>query len=221
MTATPKLASVSAVSGNGKDFNPATTHYVAASLADRVIHPETPLAMWRLRPLFGTSAPARVRILPLEHDLGLNFPDASEFTNEVEGSTLDLIVAWSEPSTPACAWHERMARLSQPVHRCLFPLVRISGRALDFLLDERRKLSQQFTGSDQLLPRTWPTDESCVATSLINAALTSTRETSTTGRASASTSLPATRNSTQAGPMGRSIIRAKGDELWREANLPR
>jgi hypothetical protein len=79
----------------------------------------------------------------------------------------DLLVAHLRPAEDSWDWGKTMAD-GQPVWRCLYPLVRLTGRALDHLLDARRAAGPPFVaeGRDS---RFWPNDEVFTATTLARA----------------------------------------------------
>ena len=61
-------------------------------------------------------------------------------------------------------WYPAMAPHAAAVFKCLFPLTRMSGRAMAFLLEQRRALSQVPAAE-----AFWPNDEAFCATELTNA----------------------------------------------------
>ena len=76
----------------------------------------------------------------------------------------DLLVADLRPAHRTYFWEYMVAARGVLVHRCIFPLVRVSARAIDYLLANRVRLSRH-----QRRRRDWPNDESFVATLLKNA----------------------------------------------------
>lgn len=77
----------------------------------------------------------------------------------------DLLAGRLRPAEADWDWGVTMGPESAPVWRCLFSVVRLSARAIDLLLEERRRLSARriAMGAD---PKTWPNDEAFVATAL-------------------------------------------------------
>jgi hypothetical protein len=82
------------------------------------------------------------------------------FRNE---TTADLLVADLRPADHTYFWEFTIAARGLEVYRCIFPLVRLSARAIDYLLVKRQELSQR-----PRRRREWPNDESFVATMLNN-----------------------------------------------------
>jgi hypothetical protein len=78
-----------------------------------------------------------------------------------EDSATDLIVADLRPADHTYFWEFTIAAPGLHVHRCLFPLVRLSARAVDLLLSRRVALSR-----NTWRRRQWPNDEVFVATIL-------------------------------------------------------
>jgi hypothetical protein len=76
----------------------------------------------------------------------------------------DLLVADLRPADRTYFWEYMVAARGLRVYRCIFPLVRVSARAIDYLLANRVRLSRH-----QRRRRDWPNDESFVATLLENA----------------------------------------------------
>lgn len=76
----------------------------------------------------------------------------------------DFIVGYFGPYAASWPWHRLMAPHAARVYGCLFALLRISGPAVDFLLERRQALTRHFAaGADAAL---WPNDESFTATEL-------------------------------------------------------
>jgi len=82
-------------------------------------------------------------------------------------SEADLLVAEFEKAKPGWAWYRHGQQVAGEVYRCFFPVVRVSGPAIDHLRAERRRLSDEVPRRPQLR-RLWPNDESFVATALGN-----------------------------------------------------
>lgn len=78
----------------------------------------------------------------------------------------DFLAAHLRPAEPDWNWGRTMDLADGPVWRCLFALVRLSGRALDAMLVERRRLSALAAekGAD---PAFWPNDEVFTASTLV------------------------------------------------------
>lgn len=83
---------------------------------------------------------------------------------------VDFLAAHVRPAGPDWNWARTMDPAEGPIWRCLFALVRLSGRALDAMLAERRRMSTLFEGrgSD---PAFWPNDEVFTASTLMRQGL--------------------------------------------------
>ncbi len=81
----------------------------------------------------------------------------------------DFLAAHLRPAEPNWNWGRTMDA-DGPVWRCLFSLVRFSARALDIMLEARRRLSAAYplSGKD---PTFWPNDEAFAASTLVRAGL--------------------------------------------------
>ena len=83
---------------------------------------------------------------------------------------VDFLAASLRPAESDWNWARTMDPAEGPIWRCLFPLVRLSARAIDIMLDERRRASERFrvSGRD---PVFWPNDEVFTASTLIRRGL--------------------------------------------------
>lgn len=83
---------------------------------------------------------------------------------------VDFLAARLRPAEPDWNWGRTMDAADGPIWRCLFPLVRLSARALDVMLEERRRASASFAqrGGDPLF---WPNDEVFTASTLVRRGL--------------------------------------------------
>ena len=83
---------------------------------------------------------------------------------------VDFLAAQLRPAEPDWNWGQTMDAAEGPIWRCLFPLVRLSARAIDVMYDARRLASAAFLarGADPLL---WPNDEVFAASTLVRAGL--------------------------------------------------
>lgn len=89
---------------------------------------------------------------------------AAEFFKMFRSDTeADLLVADLRDADRTYFWEFMVAARGLPVYRCIFPLVRVSARAIDYLLANRVQLAMQ-----KRRRRDWPNDESFVATLLKN-----------------------------------------------------
>jgi hypothetical protein len=100
----------------------------------------------------------------IEHDVRFSGGGAAAFFSKFRGETsADLLVADLRPADHTYYWEFMVAARDLRVYRCIFPLVRLSAGAIDYLLQKRATLSQR---RRRLLD--WPNDESFVATLLKN-----------------------------------------------------
>jgi hypothetical protein len=98
----------------------------------------------------------------IEYDVRLVGPDAGEFFRNFDGADhVDLIAGHLREAEKWWYWTHTMAARGEAVWRCLFPVVRLSARAIDLLLAQRRAYARK-----PLRLANWPNDESFVATTL-------------------------------------------------------
>lgn len=100
----------------------------------------------------------------IEYDVRVSGTDLSTFFGFFEpfGET-DLIAAQYRPADRDWYWRHALPARKVVIHRCLFPLVRLTASAVDRLLARRRQMSRKLTARIS-----WPNDESLVATTLSN-----------------------------------------------------
>lgn len=108
----------------------------------------------------------------IEPDLRLNFADWGTFLHAFDSAQdADLLVSHLEPAQDHHAWTRSMAPFSERPVTCMYPLLRVSGRAVDRMHDERQTLTRRFR-EDTLpdvtrrRPEDWPNDEIFTATVL-------------------------------------------------------
>lgn len=89
-------------------------------------------------------------------DLLARFPACAE---------VDFLAGRLKPADADWDWAQTMDAEEGPVWRCLFALVRLSARAIDVLLNERRRASLLHRARRRE-PAAWPNDESFVASTL-------------------------------------------------------
>lgn len=101
----------------------------------------------------------------IEYDVRFGGGKPEEFFSFfAEQTSVDLLAAYFQPVERSYWYWEGFARSrDHRPYRCLFPLVRLSPRAVDALLSKRVKHSRQL-----LRRNLWPNDESFVATTLAN-----------------------------------------------------
>lgn len=100
----------------------------------------------------------------VEHDLHINFEREADFFDRFSNEPHDLLGVEFKRASKAWSWYSRMGAYQQDVHYCLFPLVRLSRRAVDALLADRRSMSEAFAKTG--VEGTYPNDEAFVATML-------------------------------------------------------
>jgi hypothetical protein len=105
----------------------------------------------------------------IEPDVRIRLDRPGAFFDRFADDPADLIVSNLRPAEPSWDWRKTMDD-GGPVWRCLFPLVRLSARALDHLLQARREFGARFVaaGADSQF---WPNDEVFAATTLMRAGL--------------------------------------------------
>jgi hypothetical protein len=99
----------------------------------------------------------------IENDLELRFSHAGDFFSRYERAEADFIAAYLGRRFPNWYWHHVVERRYVTVYGCLFPIVRLSVRALDHLLKERQSESRMAHESTE-----WPNDEAFVACELVS-----------------------------------------------------
>jgi len=100
----------------------------------------------------------------IEPDVRFGGGGAAAFFDVFRSDTeIDLLVADLRRADRTYFWEFMVAARNLPVYRCIFPLVRVSARAIDYLLAKRVLLSR-----NRRRRRDWPNDESFVATLLEN-----------------------------------------------------
>ncbi|HTV52415.1 MAG TPA: hypothetical protein VME21_14600 [Steroidobacteraceae bacterium] len=77
---------------------------------------------------------------------------------------VDLLCAQLEPADRSWFWMDSAAARDIEPFRCLFPVTRLSARAIDAALRQRRLHSRRM-----LRRQLWPNDEALIATTLVNA----------------------------------------------------
>lgn len=108
----------------------------------------------------------------IEPDLRLNFADWGAFFRGFDPARdADLLVTHLTPAEDHHAWKRTMAPFSQRTMTCMYPLLRVSARAVDIMHEARRALTQRFL--NEALPdgtmrshADWPNDEIFTATTL-------------------------------------------------------
>jgi len=110
----------------------------------------------------------------IEPDVYIDDGDLADFFRFFERHPdVDFLACHYEPATPHWSWRKPMAPYATEIYRCMFPLVRVSRSAAEFLLQRRRALTllhEAVTASHQAGPYPiWPNDEGFCATELTNA----------------------------------------------------
>jgi hypothetical protein len=105
------------------------------------------------------------RFWMIEPDVRLRLERPGGFFDRFAEVPADLLVSNLRPAEPSWDWGKTMDD-GRPVWRCLFPLLRVTARALDVLLEARRDFGARFAaaGAD---PQFWPNDEVFTATILM------------------------------------------------------
>lgn len=106
----------------------------------------------------------------IEPDVRINAGSAQDFFDLYAAAEQDFLATEVGPRQAGWSHHRTMARFRPEVHGCLFPLVRLSGAALDHLQARRAALYPEWQAANEAGPRLrWPNDESFVATELAHA----------------------------------------------------
>ena len=105
----------------------------------------------------------------IEYDVTINRADPVNFFIEIDQAhDHDFLSAHYRKAEDWWTWGYPMKEYSNEVWRAYFPLVRITGRALDFAMAERARVTVGFRQALQERHMEWPNDESFVATTLQN-----------------------------------------------------
>jgi hypothetical protein len=100
-----------------------------------------------------------------EPDVWVNTAELADVMAEFSASTADFLAARLRPAHAGWDWHRTMANRYAQVYGCIFPITRLSARAIDHAHAARRAARQ--LPSEQVFA-TWPNDEVFVATELMN-----------------------------------------------------
>jgi hypothetical protein len=100
-----------------------------------------------------------------EPDVLLNTDDLAAFIAAFGTSPADFLASRLRPANDGWDWYRTMADRYAQVYGCIFPITRLSGRAIDHLHAARRAARQP--PSDEIFAA-WPNDEVFVATELMN-----------------------------------------------------
>ena len=99
----------------------------------------------------------------IEYDVHIAGPRPASFFSELDRLCAhDFLCANFRLAEADWSWRRRMTDDAGPVHRCFFPLTRLSRRAAAHLLAERRAASESYADH----PDAWPNDEVFCATTL-------------------------------------------------------
>lgn len=103
-----------------------------------------------------------------EPDVYLSFDNPGGFFKKYEGVGADFLAPRFGARDSKWPWTRCVKSISSKAYGCLFPLTRLSQRAIAHLQIERRKLSQSLTDENERQNvRDWPNDESFVCTTLV------------------------------------------------------
>jgi hypothetical protein len=103
----------------------------------------------------------------VEHDVRFIGGSAEAFFQFFAGKTADLLTTFFRPATPDWYWYSYALGRGVYPYRCIYPLMRISRRALDHMYETRKRHS-----ASPRRRKAWPNDEAFTATTLHNAGFT-------------------------------------------------
>ncbi|MDQ1077668.1 hypothetical protein [Pseudoroseomonas cervicalis] len=105
----------------------------------------------------------------VETDVRFKFDRLSEFFDHFAALPADLVAPQLWKAAPKWSWHAPMQPYVEQVHGCIFPVTRLSGQAIDLLLQERIRLSARWLEANAALEKKspYPNDESFVASTLM------------------------------------------------------
>jgi hypothetical protein len=102
----------------------------------------------------------------LEPDVRLNLQNLGDFFHLFSRHPeYDLLAALFAPAGDEWPWSAMMRPFAENSYRCFYPVVRVSARALDYMLEKRRALSRRFV-AERRTAQGWPNDEVFTATEL-------------------------------------------------------
>jgi hypothetical protein len=104
----------------------------------------------------------------IEPDVVIHTADLNATFQALNAGTADLLAARLSirtPGPPAWYWYQTMSHLYPVVGGCIFPITRLSGRAIDHLYRARRAAPAP---ESEEAAKLWPNDEVFVATELKN-----------------------------------------------------
>lgn len=105
----------------------------------------------------------------IEYDVTINRAEPIEFFREIDGAhDHDFLATHFRKPEDWWSFRHAMEARSGDVYRCYFPLVRVSGRALDFARAERAAATSDMRRLAPGQRTEWPNDEAFVATVLQN-----------------------------------------------------
>ena len=103
----------------------------------------------------------------IEYDVAINRPDPAGFFREFDDAhAQDFLSTHFRERESWWEWGDPMQGEYTVVWRSYFPLVRLSGRAIDFLLQRRRLASTRIMAIAPQFRPSWPNDEAFVACEL-------------------------------------------------------
>jgi hypothetical protein len=100
-----------------------------------------------------------------EPDVWVNAADLHAFMASFAASDADFLASRLAPAHSGWLWHGTMADRYSDVFACIFPITRLSGRAIDHLHAARRAARR---APSEAVFASWPNDEVFAATELMN-----------------------------------------------------
>lgn len=102
----------------------------------------------------------------VEPDVKFTYPELGSFFGAFDNQEHDFLAPLFGRKNPKWGWYGHARLISENVYGCIYPITRMSARAVDLLLKERQSLSKQFY-EEGLTWRGYPNDESFSATILV------------------------------------------------------
>jgi hypothetical protein len=99
----------------------------------------------------------------IEPDVRINAADPGRFLAQFDACPADLLAAQYGPRTAIWGWSRTILPLGVAPQGCLYPITRLSGRAIDHLLAMRRRHSADPAVAER---NAWPNDEAFTASFL-------------------------------------------------------
>ncbi|WP_298421995.1 hypothetical protein [Rhodoblastus sp.] len=103
----------------------------------------------------------------IEPDVIINADHLSTFFQHFNAISDDLLAISLAPRFKHWSWHDAMSEYVPKVYGCLFPILRLSANAVDYLYRKRKLMSHDYLTTNKDIEKI-PNDEAVVASYLVN-----------------------------------------------------